>query len=127
MFNTTLNHIALEYKNKEEADIFFIEILGMKQIRTFSLSEDLSGKIFRIKNKVDVYVYGNDERIFEVFITGKTKESSFEHICLDVKSKTDLIKKCKQFNLEIIRFEKDKKEYLFIKDFSDNLYEIKEK
>ena len=43
---TTLNHIALQYDNKKEADIFFTDILGIKKIRSFDLTESFSKEIF---------------------------------------------------------------------------------
>ncbi|MBW2222522.1 MAG: hypothetical protein JRF22_08365, partial [Deltaproteobacteria bacterium] len=45
---TTLNHVALEYADKDKADLFFVKILGMQKVKSSTLPEDLSDAIFGI-------------------------------------------------------------------------------
>jgi len=46
---TSLNHIALQYTNRSDAEIFFSDILGIEKIRSFNLTDVFSEEIFEIK------------------------------------------------------------------------------
>ena len=72
---TALNHVALEYADKDKADLFFVKILGMQKVKSSTLPEDLSDAIFGIKSSVEMEVYDNGMTRIEVFITGKSKVS----------------------------------------------------
>ena len=125
MEKVLLNHVAVQNKSKKESDLFFEEILEIPKVKEFDLSKDLSEKIFGLSEEVKVCVYDNTKVRLEVFITNKIKNLSFDHICINVSSKEELIEKCKKFGLEIRLVDKGEKTLLFIKDFSENIYEIK--
>jgi len=127
MLNTKLKHIALEYQDKKNADIFFIDILGLKNIKNFSVSADLSYDIFGIKKELEAFVYGNESVNFEIFITDKTNNTkSYYHVCIGVDDKKEFIRKCEKNNLKPFFVKKGDRKILFVKDFSNNLYEIKD-
>lgn len=120
-------HVALQYSDRKKADIFFNKILGLKLDKSFSLSKDLSKDIFGLSEEVIVDVYKNDEACFEVFITDIQTNYSFEHTCIEIENKVEFLKRCKSYEIEPIFVKKGVKTLLFIKDFSGNLFEIKEK
>jgi catechol 2,3-dioxygenase-like lactoylglutathione lyase family enzyme len=122
---TILQHVAINYKDKEKADIFFTKVLDLKLQKSFSLTHELSKQIFDTFEQVDVFVYGDNFTIFEVFITQKIVKHAFEHVCIKVNDKKEFIEKCKNYGLEPYQINKDEKQLLFVKDFSGNLYEIK--
>jgi len=124
---TTINHIALQYANKNEAKIFFSDILGLKNIRSFNLTSNFSKEIFGINQPVDIEVYDNEETRFEIFFTEFKNDKSFTHICIEIENKEKFISLCKKHNLKPYYVIKGDKKLLFVKDFSNNLYEIKEK
>ncbi|RLF31317.1 MAG: hypothetical protein DRN07_07440 [Thermoplasmata archaeon] len=123
---TKINHVALTYSDKEKADVFFNKILGLELKKTFTLSPELSYQIFGIKQKVTVFSYENEYIRFEIYITDKKTEHTYDHTCIIVKSFDDFIKKCKKHGLNPFLIEKDGKRYLFLRDFNGNLFEIKE-
>lgn len=124
---TTLNHVALLYSDKEKAEIFFTKILGIPKVKTFALSKNLSEAIFGINSGVEIDVYDNGRARFEVFI-GKTGEKpTYEHICIKIENKKEFIDRCKKYGIEPLIVKKEGKNLLFVRDFSDNLYEVKEK
>ena len=125
MKEVKINHIALQFKSKEKADIFFCEILGISKSREFELTCSLSEKIFDISEDVKVCVYENEKCKFEVFITDKKNDLSFNHICLEISDRKELIEKCRKNGLEVRLVDKNDKTLLFIKDFSENIYEVK--
>lgn len=123
--NVTTQHVALQYAEKEKADIFFKEILGLKLIKEFKLQENLSKQIFDVSEEVDVFVYGNESVVFEIFITPHTTDYVFNHVCIKVPDKKDFVKKCEKNNLKPFFVDKGDKKLLFTKDYFDNLYEVK--
>lgn len=124
---TAIQHVALEFNDKKNADIFFIKVLSLNFEKSFNLSENQSYEIFGIKQKMEINVYSNEKLCFEIFISNKQKIKSFEHVCIEVIDKEKLIKRCNENNIKILNVKKGKKDLLFIKDQSDNLYEIKER
>lgn len=124
---TILQHVAINYLDKEKADIFFTKILNLKFKKSFSLNSKLSKQIFDNFEQVDVFVYGNNFIIFEVFITKKVLKKTFEHVCIKVNDKKKFIKKCKNYGLKPYLINKEEKQLLFVKDFSGNLFEVLEK
>jgi len=125
----TILHIALHYLNEKQADIFFGKVLGFKTEKEFIVPADFSKIIFGIKGKIKVKFYSdntNNKILFEVFITDIKPKTVFEHVCLLVNDKKDLIEKCKKYGVKILNTRRNNKEYLFIRDFPGYLYEIKE-
>ncbi len=120
-------HVALQYSDRKKAEIFFNNILGLSLDKTFSLSKNLSKDIFRLNEEVIVDVYRNKEACFEVFITKIQTKYNYEHTCIEIDNKEELIKRCKKYGIEPIFVKKGEKILLFIKDFSGYLFEIKEK
>jgi hypothetical protein len=55
---TTIQHIALQYADKKQADIFFKKILGLDLIKNFNISKELAKQIFNKPEEVKVFVYG---------------------------------------------------------------------
>ena len=123
-----IHHVALQYCNEENANIFFNKILGYNVEKEFSISSDLSNKIFGIDEETKVIVFEKEGYRFEIFISDKNIiDTGFNHICIVVESKDEFIKSCKNFNLKTEIIDKNGKQLLFVKDFSNNYYEIKEK
>lgn len=122
-----LNHIALQYPSMRETEKFFSKILGLRKERGFTITAELGNSIFGIIKEVEVIVFGNDRIKFEIFISNEPKKFSYEHICLNVINKTEFIIRCKKYGIKPIIIKKGDKELLFVRDFANYLYEIKEK
>jgi len=120
-------HIALQYSDRKKAEIFFNKILLIQLNKTFTISKELSNDIFDIKEEVIVDVYSNGDSYFEVFITNIKTNYNYEHICIEVENEEEFVKRCKKYKIEPKYVKKGNRELLFIRDFSGNLYEIKEK
>jgi catechol 2,3-dioxygenase-like lactoylglutathione lyase family enzyme len=120
-------HIALQYSDRKKAEIFFTKILLIPLNKTFTLSKDLTDDIFNINEQVTVDVYSNKNAYFEIFITKFNKKYSFEHTCIEVNNKEEFVERCKKYRIKPNFVKKGNKELLFIRDFSGNLFEIKEK
>ena len=125
--HTTFKHVALTYSDRGKAKLFFTDILGIPLTRTFTVSEKLADTFFGLEEEVNVDVYDNGEIVFEVFITNRSKQMSFEHTCMEINNQQTFIERCRKYGIEPIIVDRNGKIYVFVRDFSDNLFEIKER
>ena len=121
------NHVALQCNDKEKVETFFTEILGLPIKEKFTVSRELSETIFDIDESVDVKVYGNNETRFEIFITQTEEKCGYGHVCIEIDNKKKFIDRCKQYGIMPMVITKGGKNLLFVRDFTGNLFEIKEK
>ena len=126
-----IEHIALGYNSEEEADKFFITLLGLNKIRSKSVSSELIKAFFGVKGEYKFVQYAGNEVNFEVFITNDNscEKDVFTHSCLIVENRDEFLSKSSSMGYDIIKVPRNESNgyYLFIKDTFGNLYEIKEK
>ena len=120
----TMQHVAIECSGQQSTDRFFTTILGIPKIKSTILSKELSAAIFKIEKSVPIEIYDNGKMRFEVFIHKTKREPTYTHICIEVNNKNEFIARCKQHGLEPFVIEKEGKTLLFVRDFSNNLFEI---
>ena len=124
-------HIAVGYNSEEEADKFFIDLLGLKKVRSKSAPPDLMEKFFGVKREQTFVVYGKENLKFEVFMTNDKSKAKdvFTHSCLVIKNRDEFVEKTSSMGFNVMKVPRKDGEgyYLFIKDSFQNLYEIKEK
>lgn len=125
-----IDHIAIGSPSEKESDKFFIDLLGLKKVRAFSVPVDLMEKFFRLKKEQEVIRYENENLNVEVFITNDNSRTKdiFTHSCLLVKNRDELVEKASLMGFTVIKVPRKGSNdyYLFIKDSFQNLYEIKE-
>ncbi len=122
----TLYHAAVPCDTHANAKTFFETILGLKLVKSFSLDQGLSKEIFSLPQSVDINVYSNDSVTIEVFIHPQKTTATYSHLCIGVGNIEVFIEKCKSFGLKPFSVTKGEKQLLFVRDFSGNLFEIKE-
>ena len=131
MNKKTLEHIAIASNNEFESDKFFIELLGLEKIRTFTVSAELMEKFFGISKEHKILRYEKGSLSFEVFITNDQSRSNdiFTHSCLLIQNRDEFVIKAKSMGFEVNKVPRKDSDnyYLFVKDNFHNLYEIKEK
>ena len=99
---TKFKHVALQYSERKQAEIFFTKILELPLKKTFTVSKELSNAIFGINEEVIVDVYGNKQTCFEVFITNLKIEHNYNHTCIKIHDKEEFIKKCNKYGIKQI-------------------------
>ncbi len=119
-------HVAVSAVSVDSAESFFCDVLGLKKLKEFVVSEKLCFDIFGRKEEVNVVVFGCGSVQFEVFISKCGSSSCFSHVCLSVSDVCLLESRCKKFGFEFKRVLKKDKEIFFASDGSNNLYEIKQ-
>ena len=121
-----LEHIAITVSEPVDIKDFYLDILGMKEVKNFVLNKVLAYKIFGINKETSVFLLQKEDIYLEVFVTPEQKKQNFEHICLAVNDRETLVKNSLKQNYECIRIERDLFDLVFIKDKSGNIFEIKE-
>ena len=124
-----LSHTSAVCSSLENADRFYEGILGLSKVKEFSLDKDLTHKIFDIECDCQIIVYSKENLSVEVFVPGINLEKGapkLDHLCIEVEDKEKFLKKCEAEGLVVKRIPKGDKELYFVKDYDDNLFEIKE-
>ena len=121
-----LEHIALTIIDRSEIENFYHEVLGMKEIRNFVLDKDLAGDIFSIEKETEVFQLQNEEVILEIFLMPGQSEHGFNHICISLTNREEIVKKAAQHAYKCIRLKRQNSDMIFIKDKSGNIFEIKQ-
>ncbi|MFX0004192.1 MAG: VOC family protein [Promethearchaeota archaeon] len=125
-----IEHVAVGYNSEEEADKFFIDLLGLRKVRSKSVPPDLMEKFFGVKRVQKFVVYGKNDTNFEVFITNDKSKAQdiFTHLCLVIENRDEFVDQASLLGFDIVKVPRKNGfgYYLFIKDSFQNLYEIKE-
>ncbi len=123
-----LNHVALVCSSEQRADDFYEGVLELRKMKSFLLSRELARQIFEIEGECQVFVYGNSLFTVEVFLAKPApgRETSFEHICVEVKNIEKFVNRCEAMQVEVNRVPKGDRLLTFVKDYDGNLFEIKE-
>lgn len=124
---TVVSHVAVECSNQDSADRFFIGILGIPKVKSSQLSDELSQEIFKRDAGTRFETYDNGMARFEVFITAERRNPTYHHIGISVDDKNEFITRCEEQGLRPFVVNKNGKHLLFVRDFSDNLFEVVEK
>ena len=124
-----VEHIAVAANSIEDSDRFFMELLGLKKTKTFTVSAELMEKFFGINKEHNFVRYQNDNLGVEVIITNDNSKAIdvFTHSCLIVDNREAFIKKSSSMGFKTIKVQRKDGEgyYTFVKDSFGNLYEVK--
>ena len=121
-----LKHIGLAISEINEITDFYIEILGMKQARTFVLNKTLAETIFGCDIDTPVFLMQKDNFFLEIFIAPLASTKKFAHICLSVEKRELVYAKAKAKGFQCNRIKRKPHDLIFIRDGSGNIFEIKE-
>ena len=121
-----LNHIAITITDVSEIEGFYKNLLGMRDVRSFEITKEQVIEIFGIETKITAYQLQKDDLIFEIFVLPQTFEKAFNHICISVPEREELVRKARQDNYDVIRMERKHFDLIFVKDKSGNIFEIKQ-
>ncbi len=121
-----LEHIALSVTDTEEIKNFYFNILEMKEVKNFVLNKELANNIFKIEKEVPVFLLQKDKLFFEIFVTNMQNNQGYNHVCIEIQNREELVEKAIKQGYICIRIERDMFDLIFIKDKSGNIFEIKE-
>ena len=121
-----LEHIALNIIDSKEVIDFYQNVLGMVEVKNFILEKGLAKQFFGISKDTPVYLMQQDELVLELFVNSKSHDSGFDHICIEVENREDIVSKAKNNSYKCIIREREHFDQIFISDNSGNIFEIKE-
>ena len=121
------NHVAITINDLAEIKNFYVDILGLEIINKFTLSKMMTSQIFNIEKETEVTVIGKKDFMMELFITGKNDYRNFQHVCITVNDRKQVIQKAQKSNYPCTIIKRDTSDAVFIKDKSNNLFEIKQR
>lgn len=118
-------HIGISIKDPLDIDYFYIDILKMNIEKKSTLSASLAEQIFNIPKEIEIVTVRKDDLIIELFSTEENLNTYF-HICISVDNRNELIKQIKEKGYPCTIIKKDPFDMVFIKDRSNNLFEVKQ-
>jgi len=124
-----LNHTGIVNASKEQTEKFYGDFLELEKSREYVVPAGLSEQLFKIKNDIQAVVYEKDNIRFEIFIYPDSVPASNEirHTALFVDDLAAFLDRAVQFQVEHIIGKTSEKTVHFIKDYSGNMIEVKQK
>ena len=124
-----IDHVGVINKSEEEAIRFYEDLLGFSKTKESLLPPVLCEQLFAVPSEIKLLVFEGNGIKFEVFICPDCEQPfpEFRHIGFLLENLPEFIKKAEQAGVKHISAQKDDKTVDFIKDFSGNLIEIKQK
>jgi catechol 2,3-dioxygenase-like lactoylglutathione lyase family enzyme len=124
-----LNHFAVSANSVEEADKFFITLLGLEKTRDFNVDAELISQFFGVDSDQHLIRYEREDVAAEVFINKQKQKANnlFSHVCIVVEDRDQLVQKAEDLGFKIIKVPRKDSDsyYLFLNDKFGNIYEIK--
>ena len=129
MKNLKIEHVALASNSEVNSDKFYMNLLKLQKIKSFTVSKDLMNQFFGVDKDQEVIRYSNDFMNIEVFIINGNDKSfdKFTHTCIIVEDRDKLVTDARIKGYQVIKVPREGSDnyYLFIKDDFGNLFEIK--
>jgi len=123
-----LNHVGITNKNEEQAIRFYQDFLGLEKTREILLPPELSEQLFSLSLEIKALVFEKPGLKVEVFISDfQHANPNFTHFGLMLDNFAEITEKAQRSHVELVLWKHKEKTVYFLKDFSGNLIEIKQK
>ena len=120
-----VKHYALAVK-KPDIKKFYEDILGFEGVREFKVNGSDAARIFGLLGSVEVKMMQHEGIDFEMFVTGCTQFVTYAHICLETGRAGDIFRKATEAGYPCFERNSNGSNTYFIRDHSQNLFELKE-
>ena len=120
-------HTGLVASTTEQADRFYIGILGMKKTDSMVADRTLMQQLFGINEDGEIVKYQDGNTLFEVFVRAgyRVPQGHIPHSCIKVQDLSSVVAQCKAAGLEVVEAIKGNRVITFISDFDGNRFEMK--
>jgi len=124
-----INHVGLTNKSEEEAVRFYRDFLGLELTRKSVVPAVLSAQLFSVSGDLDMLVFERDGTKIEVFVSAAytLPEPDINHAGFLLDNFEEVVEKAPQSGVKLIVGQTKDKTVYFVRDFSGNLIEIKQK
>ncbi len=123
------NHVAIVNASIEQAEKFYGQFLELEKSREYTVTSELANQLFNVNNDIQAIVYEKNSIRFEIFIYPEStpENTDIRHSALYVDDLTAFLDRARQFEVEHITGRIPDKTVHFIKDYSGNKIEVKQK
>ncbi len=123
-----LLHIGLPTRSEENADRFFVELLGMQKTRRSALPADLAHALYGFSQDCEIVHYESESVIFEIFVTGwgEAPERKLSHTCIEVADRAEVLSRACEMGYEVREGPRFDWTVYYIVDSDGNLFELKQ-
>ena len=124
-----LNHVGIINNSEEDALRFYRDVMGFKLTKEYVVPAELSEQIFRIPRDIKMFVFEKEGVKVEVFISPEYEPAvpNISHTGFLLEDLSGFVDKAGRAGVEHIIGKTAEKTVHFIRDFSGNLMEIKQK
>lgn len=123
-----LNHIGITNKNEKQALQFYQDFLGLEKTREILLPPELSEQLFSLSQEIKVLVFEKPGIKIEVFISDfQHANPNFTHFGIMLDNFAEVTEKVQRSHVDLVVGKHKDKTVYFLKDYSGNLIEIKQK
>ena len=123
-----LNHIGVTNKSEKQALQFYQDFLGLEKAREILLPPELSEQLFSLSQEIKVLVFEKPGIKIEVFISDfQHANPNFTHFGIMLDNFSEVTEKAQRSCVDLIIGKHKDKTVYFLRDFSGNLIEIKQK
>lgn len=122
------HHIALANASQSAADAFYIDVLGLELIYSFTLPAEKAQAVFGLDRDIPVLLYGSGDFRAEVFIAPEAASPAprVAHFCLNTPRCAAILERARAAGLPVVSLPRDKGGFVyFLRDGSGNLVELK--
>lgn len=127
-YEMELNHIGVTNKSEKHAIEFYQDFLGLEKTKESILPPELSGQLFSLSREIKVLVFEKPGIKIEVFISDfQHGNPNFTHFGMMLDNFSEFTEKAQRSHVDLIIGKHKDKTVYFLKDFSGNLIEIKQK
>ncbi len=121
-------HSGLAASSEENADRFFIGILGLEKSIPKILDKNLAQAIFGINNELLIIHYQGGAVHYEILVYQdyKAPEKQIAHSCIQVTDLIHIVNTCRDAGLKVVEVPKGQVVVTFVSDYDGNLFELKE-
>lgn len=120
-------HSGLTVSTEDNADRFFMGILGLEKLASKTLARGVAKAIFGLDTDLLVLQYRSGTVHYEVFVVQgfKAPEGQLAHSCLKLADLEGVLRRCRQGGAKVITAEKASGVVTFVSDYDGNLFELK--
>jgi len=124
-----LNHVGLTNRSDEDAVRFYRDFLGFELTRKSVVPAVLSAQLFSVSDDLGMVVFEREGIKIEVFISPAytLPDPDINHLGFLLDNFQEIVDKAPQAGVKLIIGKTKDKTVYFVRDFSGNLIEIKQK
>ncbi len=123
-----IKHIGLVCGSEENADRFYISVMGLEKAATKTVPAALCKQIFNLDSEYRIVNYIKEDIHLEIFIDEQKRadQPGIEHCCIEVDDLEAFLATCREMKAPVNQIPRGDACLTFVSDYDGNLFEIKQ-